>query len=78
MTKFKAMSMVVQVETIEKTTQETLRVREENRVVEATEARRRGVLLLEEAQRAIQRVEKDPPLNPFIKLLRITPINTND
>jgi hypothetical protein len=42
MTRFKAMSMDEQVETIEKTTQEALRVREENRAVEATEARGGG------------------------------------
>jgi hypothetical protein len=78
MTKFKAMSLDEQVETIEQTTQEALRVRDESRTVEATEARRRGMLLLEEAQRAIQRAEQDPPLNPLIEPLRITPINTND
>jgi hypothetical protein len=36
MTKFKAMSMDEQFETIEKTTQESLMVREENKAVEAT------------------------------------------
>jgi len=44
---------------IEKITQESLRVREENREVEATEAQRRGMVLLEESQRVIQRLEND-------------------
>jgi hypothetical protein len=48
MTKFKEMTMDEQVETIEQTTQEALRVREENRAIEATKAQRRGILLLEE------------------------------
>jgi hypothetical protein len=38
MTRFKAMSMDDQVEIIEQMTQESLKVREEKRVVEATEA----------------------------------------
>jgi hypothetical protein len=57
MARFKVMSMDEQVETIEKTIQEAFRVREENREVEAAEELRRGMLLLEEAQRAIQRSE---------------------
>jgi hypothetical protein len=36
------------------------------------------MLLLEEAQRAIQRAEKDLQLNPLIETMRITLINTND
>jgi hypothetical protein len=48
MTKFKAMTMDEQVETIEHTAQEAIRVREENRAAEETEAQRRGILLLEE------------------------------
>jgi hypothetical protein len=43
MTKFKAMSMDEKVETIDKTTQEALRVREENRAIEVVKARRRGI-----------------------------------
>jgi hypothetical protein len=78
MTRFKAMTMDEQVEMIEQTTQEALRVREENREVEATEARRRGMLLLEEAQRDIQRLEENPPLNPLIEPLRITPADTSN
>jgi hypothetical protein len=77
MTKFKAMSLDEEVETKEQIAQEALRVRDESKMVEAAEARRRE-MLLEEAQRAIQRAEEDPPLNPLIELLRITPINTND
>jgi hypothetical protein len=46
MTRFKAMSMDEQVETIEQSAQEALRVREEKQAVEATEAQRRGMLLL--------------------------------
>jgi hypothetical protein len=38
MTKFKEMTMDEQVETIEKTTQEALRVREENQATEENEA----------------------------------------
>jgi hypothetical protein len=72
MTKFKAMTMDEKVETIEQTNQESLRVREENRAVEATEARRRGILLLEEAERAMKILGEDPPLNPLIGPLRIT------
>ena len=51
MTKFKAMTMDDKVETIEKTSHEALRVREEIRAVEVVEARRRGILLLEETKR---------------------------
>jgi hypothetical protein len=50
MTRFKAMSMDEQVETIEKSAQEALRVREEIRAAETTEAQRRGFLLLEGAE----------------------------
>jgi hypothetical protein len=72
MTKFKAMTMDEQIETIEQTTQESLRVREENRALEATKAQRRGILLLEEVKRAMQRLGEDPRLNPLIGPLRIT------
>ena len=78
MIKFKAMSLDEQVETIEQTTQEALRVRDESKTVVVAKARSRGMLLLEEAQRAIQRAEQDPPLNPLIEPLRITLINTSD
>ena len=47
MIKFKEMTMDEQVETIEHTSQEAIRVREENQEVEATKAQRRGILLLE-------------------------------
>ena len=40
--------------------QEALKVREENRAVEAMEAQRIGMLLLEESQRVIQRLKNDP------------------
>jgi hypothetical protein len=73
MTRFKAMTMDEQVETIEQMAQEALRVREENRAVEATEAQRRGMLLLEEAQRVIQRLENDPQL---LEPIRVTPTDT--
>jgi hypothetical protein len=73
MTRFKSMKMDEQVETIEQTAQESLRVREENRAVEATEAQRRGMLLLEEAQRVIQRLENDPQL---LEPIRVTPTDT--
>ena len=60
MTIFKVMIMDEQVEMIEHTNQESLKVREENIAIEATEAQRRGILLLEEAKRVIQRLENDP------------------
>jgi hypothetical protein len=47
MTRFKAMSMDEQVETIEKSAQEALRAREEIRAIETTKEKRRGLLLLE-------------------------------
>jgi hypothetical protein len=46
MTIFKSMTMDEQVETIEQTTQEALKVRDKNRAVEAIEAQRRGMLFL--------------------------------
>jgi hypothetical protein len=46
-TKFKAMTMDEQVETIENTAQESIRIREEIRAVKAVEAWKRGTLLLE-------------------------------
>ena len=78
MNKFKELTMDEKVEKIEKTTQEALRVREKNRAVEAAKARRRGILLLEEVERAIQILGEDPPLNPLVQPLRITPDDTND
>jgi hypothetical protein len=42
MTRFKSMSMDKHVDTIEKSSQEALRAREEIRVAETTEAQRRG------------------------------------
>ena len=56
------MIMDEQVEMIKQMAQEALRVREENRAVEATKAHRRGMLLLEESQRVIHRLENDPQL----------------
>jgi hypothetical protein len=53
MMRFKYMSMDEQVKTIEQMAQEALMVREEKREVEAMEAQRRGMLLLEESQRVI-------------------------
>jgi hypothetical protein len=68
MTRFKAMSMDEQVETIEQSAQEALRVREEIRATETTEAQRRGLLLLEGAQRVIDQLENDPQI---IEMMRI-------
>jgi hypothetical protein len=45
MTRFKAMSMDEQVETIEQLAQEALRAREEIRVAETTEVQGRGLFL---------------------------------
>jgi len=46
MMRFKSMKMDERVETIEQTAQKSLRVREENRAVKATDTQRRGVSLL--------------------------------
>jgi hypothetical protein len=50
MTRFKAMSMDEQVETIEQSAQEALRAREEITKVEIIEAQIRGLFLTPEAQ----------------------------
>jgi hypothetical protein len=50
MTRLKAMSMDEQVKTIEKSTQEALRAREEIRVVEATKVQNRGLSITLEVQ----------------------------
>ena len=42
------------------------------------EAWKRGKLLLEEAERAMQRLREGPPVNTFVRPSRITHINTND
>jgi hypothetical protein len=72
MTRFKAMNMDEQVETIEESTQETLRVREEIRAIEPTKEKRRWLVLLEGAQRIINQLENNPQL---IELMRITLVN---
>jgi hypothetical protein len=53
MTRFKAMSMDEQVETIGKLVQEALRVREEIKATKTIEVQRRVLLLLEGVQRVI-------------------------
>jgi hypothetical protein len=53
MTMFNSMSMDEHVDTIEQSSQEALRAREEIRVAETTEAQRRGLFMLEGAQRII-------------------------
>jgi hypothetical protein len=62
MTRFKAMSMDEQVETIEESSQEALKAREDIRATKTTEAQRRGFLLLEGAQRIIDQLQNDPDL----------------
>jgi hypothetical protein len=69
MTRFKAMSKDEQVETIEQSIQEALRAREEIRATYTIKAQRRGLLLLERAQRIIDQLQNDPNL---IDMLRIT------
>jgi hypothetical protein len=54
MMRFKEITMDEHVEMIEHIAQEALRVREENKAVEATKGQRRGMLLLEEAKIDIQ------------------------
>jgi hypothetical protein len=76
MMRLKVMKIDDQVEMIEQTAQESLKVREVNKEVEATEAHRRGMLLLEEDQRVIQILENDHQLNPLIEPLRIILVNT--
>jgi hypothetical protein len=66
------------VETIENTTEESIRVREENRVEEVTKGQKRGILLLEEAKITMQILGEDPTLNLLIGPLINTPTNTND
>jgi hypothetical protein len=78
MTRFKAMIMDEKVKMIEQTTQESLRVREENREVETIEAQRRGMLLLEESQRFIQRLENNPQLLEPIRITPSDPINIGE
>jgi hypothetical protein len=56
------MSMDEKFKMIEETNQEALRVREEKKEAEATKAQRRGMMLLEEAQRVIQQLENDHKL----------------
>jgi hypothetical protein len=75
MTRFKSMSMDEKVETIEQMTQEALMVREESKVAEATKAQRRGMLLLEEAQRVIQHLENYPQLLEPMRITPADPIN---
>jgi len=68
MTRFKAMGMDEQVETIEQSAQEALRTREEIKVVEIKEAQRRGLPLLEGAQRIIDQLQND---HDMIEMTRI-------
>jgi hypothetical protein len=60
------------VETIEQSTQEALRAREEIRVEETTEPQRQGLLLLEGAHRIINQLKND------LDLIEMTRIPTND
>jgi hypothetical protein len=76
MTRFKAMSMDEQVETIEQSAQEALRAREEIRVAETTEAQRRGLLLLEGAQRIIDQLKNDPDLIEMMRIPTDDPIES--
>jgi hypothetical protein len=62
MTRFKAMSMDEQVELIEQWLKKPSGLEKKTEQAEATEAQRRGMLLLEEAQRVIERLENDPQL----------------
>jgi hypothetical protein len=48
------MTLDEQVETIDHTSQESIGLREENKVAEATKSQKRGILLPEEAERAMQ------------------------
>jgi hypothetical protein len=76
MTRFKAMSMDEQVETIEQSAQEALRAREEIRATETTEAQRRGLLLLEGAQRIIDQLKNDPDLIEMMRIPTDDPIES--
>jgi len=72
MTRFKEMSMEEQVKTIEQSSQEAITFRYERREIEVIEAQRRGMLLLEDAQRVIERMQEDAMLDPLIEPLRVT------
>jgi hypothetical protein len=74
LTRFKAMSMDEKVETIEKLAQEALRVQEEIIATETTEAQRRGLLLLEGAQRIIDQLQNDPDLAEMWRIPTDDPI----
>jgi hypothetical protein len=74
MTSFKAMNMEEKVETIEKLAQEALRVQEEIRATETTEAQRRGFLSLEGAQRIIDQLQNDHDLVDISRILIDDPI----
>jgi hypothetical protein len=89
MTRFKAMSMDEQVETIEKSAQEALRAREEIRAAEATEvqnrglfltpeAQERGFLLMEQAQRVIDQLQNDPDLIEMTRVPVDNPIESRE
>jgi hypothetical protein len=62
MTRFKAMIMDEQVDIIEHSSQESLRVGEEIRAAETIDAQRRGFLLLEGVQRIIDQLHNDSNL----------------
>jgi hypothetical protein len=78
MTRFKAMIMDEQVETKEQMAQEDLRVREENNATKATKAQRRGMLLLEGAQRVIQQLENNPELVEMMRITLVDPITIRE
>ena len=70
MTIFKALRMEEQVETIEQSAQEALRVQEEIIATKTIEAQRRGLLLLEGAQRIIDQLQDDPYLVDISRIPR--------
>jgi hypothetical protein len=76
MTRFKAMSMDEQVETIEHSNQEALRVREDIRAMETTKEKRRGLILLEGAQRIIDQLQNDPHLVDMSRIPTDDPIES--
>jgi hypothetical protein len=74
MTRFNAMSMDEQVDTIEQSTQEALRAREEIIAEETTDAQRSGSLLLEGAQRIIDQLKNEPDLIEMLSIPTDDPI----
>jgi hypothetical protein len=76
MTMFKAMTMDEQVETIELSSQKSLRFREEIKATETIEAQRRGFLLLQGVQRIIDQLQNNLDLVEMLRIPMYDPITS--